>query len=329
MPKSYAVLFKAHFWDEFTQRQFERLRANVGRGHLWILFDETLKPAPTLPYDRVIGITTDKLMKLGLPLVTTHGSILWYNTDYPHYVALAELGSYDFYITVEFDAAIRQPVDTLVDRLAADGVDYLGFPIRKTAQQWAWFPMHRDIYGPEMLVYLSCIAAFSHRAIHRLLARRQEMGRDFTAGEIPFWPNNEAFLPNEIRRAGMTSASLSQYGSTELYDWWPPTEETKLSRIEANEFVHPVLQGMRYARSLIHHAPALSSFRDRSSADHAKLSHFDPRLVRSLLRAESHRRWVDRAGRMLERLHLRRRWYSHACAQTARSVHGQSLHNAE
>ena len=329
MPKSYAVLFKTHFWDDFTRRQLERLQSQAGRGDVYVVFDETSKPATGVEYGKFIGVTLENVRKLGLAPITTHGSILWYNIDYPHYVAFAELPAYDYYVTVEFDAVIHQNLDTLIDKLDGDGVDYLGFPIRKPASQWTWYPMHEDIYGPNMLVYLSPIAVFSHRAMAKLLERRQEMTKAFESGTLAFWPNNEAFLPNEVRSAGMHIEPLSRYGSTAHYDWWPPMNEGALAGAADQDFVHPVLAGSRYVRSLIHHEPQLKSFRHRGSANHEKLSHFDPHLVRSLLRAEQRRRWSERMTRMLERLHLRRNWYANACAGTARVVQAQSLHNAE
>lgn len=34
---TYAVLFRTHFWDDYVERQYQRLRAQVGRGDVFIL----------------------------------------------------------------------------------------------------------------------------------------------------------------------------------------------------------------------------------------------------------------------------------------------------
>src|ERR1700730_13582411 len=101
MPPSYAVIFKTHFWDAFTSRQLDRLKARVENGTIFIGIDETHEPAPEIEHDRVVRVTSASISKLGLLPITTHGSIIWYNTDYPHYVALSENPFYDYYITIE------------------------------------------------------------------------------------------------------------------------------------------------------------------------------------------------------------------------------------
>ncbi|WP_124849720.1 hypothetical protein [Acidipila sp. EB88] len=328
MSQSYAVLFKTHFWDDFTRRQLDRLKAVVGRGDIYVLVDETFQPAPPIAHDHVLGVTRQDIETLQLAPITTHGSILWYNIDYPHYVAFSKLPAYDYYVTIEFDANIRQSLDTLIDALARDEVDYLGFPIRKRASEWPWYSAHLDIYGPDMLVALSCFAVFSHRALALLLARRQVMSKAFAAGRLSFWPNNEAFLPNEIRNARLHMEALATYGPDKHYDWWPPLEESALDGLGEQMFVHPVLHGTRFVRSLIHHEPNLKSFLKVGTANHEKLKHFDPQLVTSLLRAESSRRWRDRFSRLLQRVRLQRKWDSNAHAKSARVAQAESLHNS-
>lgn len=328
MAATYAVLFKTHFWDEFTRRQFERLKAQVGRGDLYVVVDETIQAAPSIPEAQVISVTRDDLTSLRLAAFTTHGSVLWYNTDYAQYVALSKLPCYDYYVAAEYDVALHMSLDILIDRLDTDGVEYLSFPNRKPADQWPWFPMHRAIYGSDMLVHLACFSITSHAALDKLFTRRQVMAQEFADGVLGFWPNNEAFLPNEIKAAGMRMALLSDYGSTELYDWWPPMHEDDLPMAAEQTFVHPVLQGTRYVRSLIHHEPSFGNLFKRSSLLRRKLARCEQKEVRTILREEKRRRLMAYLMRKIEWLGIRRRWYADAKQNTLRSRQRPSGHNA-
>jgi hypothetical protein len=325
---SFAILFKTHFWDEFTARQLERLCARSGAGAIVAVIDETMDKVPQTDAPREVRIREGDLAKMELALVTTHGSIIWYNTDYPNYAAFTQLEAFDYYVCIEYDACVTLDIERLVAHLERDGVDYLGFPIRKPARKWPWYKMHREIYGDDMLVYLSCLAVFSHRAMALLLQRRQEMSREFRAQSLNFWPNNEAFIPNEVKNAGMRLASLSDYGDVSAYDWWPPCEERDLPQVQNGAFVHPVLAGMRFARSVVHHEPSIFAFFNPGSALHQRLRHV-PILVRqSLLRKEIIRRAQHFATRALGHIGLGRRWYENAQAATASSTQTQSAHNS-
>lgn len=328
MVPSYAVLFKTHFWDEFNQRQLERLKARVGRGKIYVVVDSTFGPCPVVDHEHVIKVTEADLANLGLAPITTHGSILWYNPDYMNYVAAKNIPPCDYYVCVEYDVAINVDLDSLIDTLAADEVDYLGFPIRKPAVEWPWYDMHVDVYGTDMLVYLSCLSAFSNRALHMLQARREAMGREFAAGTLGFWPNNEALVPNEVRAAGMKLDTLTRHGRSEQYDWWPPLEEAELPKVADQSFVHPVLHGARYVRSLVHHQSSLKELCYRNSALRRKLDRFNPKLVRAVLRSEVGRRLRDGVLRRLAGLGLRRQWYAGAQAGAARNAQRRSAHNS-
>ncbi len=328
MPASYVVLFKTHFWDDFNQRQLERLRARVGRGDIYVVIDETFGPAPKIPGERVIGITKDSLSALRLAPVTTHGSIIWYNNDYPNYVAAAQLPAYDFYVSIEYDVVVNAPLDALVDRLAADQVDFLGFPLRTPAAKWPWYSMHEALYGPDMLLSLSCLAVYSKAGLDALLAARHAAAVAFADGALRYWPHVEAFLPNEIAKAGLRRASLADYGGVARYDWWPPLNEPDLPQAADQAFIHPVLHGARYVRSTIFHEPSALALIRRDSAVRRKLQDFSPSLVRPLIRAELLRRLSGRMERIGERLGLRTKWF--ARAQTGRAVFTQEElpHNA-
>ncbi|WP_297492683.1 hypothetical protein [Acidocella sp.] len=324
----FAILFKTHFWDEFTARQLQRLREHSGAGAVIAVIDETMVVVPETAAPREIRIGMDDLVALQLPLVTTHGSIIWYNTDYPNYVAFQRLEPFDYYVCIEYDACVTLDIELLVDGLARGGVDYLGFPIRKSCRDWPWYEMHRASYGDEMLVYLSCMAVFSHRAMALLLRRRQEMGRLFAGGQLEFWPNNEAFIPNELRNGGMKLVSLGAYGDVSNYDWWPPCDEAELAKMQSGAFIHPVLAGMRYARSVVHHEPSLWSFVNPASALHGRLRAVPVHARNRLLRQEFMRRLQQFTVRRLAAVGLKRKWYERAQTGKVGSPQTQSAHNS-
>ncbi|TPV99751.1 MAG: hypothetical protein USCAAHI_00794 [Beijerinckiaceae bacterium] len=327
MPPSYAVFFKTHFWDAFTSRQLDRLKARVGNGTIFVGIDETHEPAPEIEHDRVVRVTSASISKLGLLPITTHGSIIWYNIDYPHYVAFSENPFYDYYITIEYDVVVNTALDHLIAALAENRVDYLGFQIRKPPVEWPWYPMHLEIYGSDMLVFLSCFSIYSNRALKVLLARRQAMGKDFSCGTLNFWPNNEAFIPNEIRNAGMRIDTLGHHGATDYYDWWPPLHEDELSQVSEQSFIHPVLEGTRYILSLANHEPSISNYFFRESAIRRKLARFSPSVVNPILMAVVKGRLRGKLERTLEQIGLRHKWYKNAQSSSSRSDQHRSPHN--
>ena len=150
----------------------------------------------------------------------------------------------------------------------------------------------------------------------------------FLAGELGFWPNNEAFIPNEVRNAGLKLDTLDRHGLTDNYDWWPPSEETELRSRQEGAFVHPVLAGSRFARSVVHHEPSLLSFFLPNSKMHQRLRQVNSGNLRPLLTAEIARRLHRRYERTLERFGLRPQWYANAVSGKANFEQNNSTHNA-
>jgi hypothetical protein len=325
---SYAVFFKTHFWDGFAARQLERVREKVGRGDVFVLFDATFGNVPDDIPGRVIEVTMTDLAALELPPVTTHGSIIWYNPDYPNYAAAVRIPAYDYYVSVEYDVVVNRHFDDLIDELTADDVDYLGFELRTKVQDWPWFELHKDMYGADMLACLSCLSVFSKPAMDLLLARRQETGRDFAHGALHYWPNNEAFIPNEIRRAGLKQAVLGDYGGTRLYDWWPPTNEADLPAAAEETFIHPVLHGTRFIRSTLFHEPSFLALLRPRGIVWQRLAGFDPAVVRPMVAAEVKRRIAAKFQRIAAHAGLRPQWFEGATSGVSRDGQHGSAHNA-
>lgn len=62
---TYAVLFRTHFWDSYVERQYQRVRAKVGRGDLFILVDETSRPV-SISHPNVVSHTQTSVLDLHL-----------------------------------------------------------------------------------------------------------------------------------------------------------------------------------------------------------------------------------------------------------------------
>lgn len=293
MSVRHAVLFKTHFWDDFARRQFERLQARMKSGDLYVFIDESRKPAGPIGHDKVIRATASDFARLGLAMTSTDGTVLWYNIDYPHYLFRQQFPDYDYYLTVEYDGVIGLGIDDWMEAMAQRQLDYVGFPGRESLDTWYWTAVHEKVYPrQEMLSSLSCLAVFSARALDLLFRRRQEMSRDYETRKITFWPNNEVFIPTELRRAKLHLGSLADFGRTDRYEWWPPHHEDELGETKG-EFVHPVLDARRYLPSRLKFEPDLASYESEQSALRQALAHYPREVVQRALRRERFRRLVE------------------------------------
>jgi hypothetical protein len=118
----YAVVVRTHFWDAFVDRQFERLRKQVGAGDIHVLVDETRGHVAGIPTDNVFRLTDGQVLDAGF-VAAGEGSIQWFSGDVPLYLFRKANPDYDYYVQLEYDVNLHVPVDTLVARIAADGAD--------------------------------------------------------------------------------------------------------------------------------------------------------------------------------------------------------------
>jgi hypothetical protein len=308
MPPRYAILFKTYTWTEFTARQLARLQARTRQGDVFVVVDNTSGRVPEIPHDRVVRLTEQDTVDLGLAYATTDRSLFWYNPDYLHYGFFAAHGDYDYYVAIEDDACLQLDLDALMDDLAARQIDLLASRV-KHPSAWAWTEFHKLVYTPdEMRLGLLCFSAYSRRAMAKLFERRLDMARAFETGHLRFWPISEAFVPTEIHLAGYRTAYLEEYGSTEAYDWWPPSHEADLELHPDKTFVHPVLEGARYLRSVLKHERNLLSYLKPQSGIRRTLSRFPKPIADQAFRDELRARTMRYLRRRLERLGPQRHW---------------------
>ncbi len=268
---TYAAIFRTHFWDEFVQRQFDRLLSRVGAGHVYVLVDETNGRVEGIGHDRVVRLTEQDMLDMGLPRAGA-GNLLWFNGDYPLYYFLQRHGSYDYYLQLEYDVVLNTDVDQLIRRAAAGKADFVGLTKGEPVHEWAWLSTCQGVYDPAEIQYkLICLSLFSHRALQKLSARRLALAEQLRTGGIEAWPFCEGFIATEMGRRGFVSIELSHYLDTGAYDSWPPFVESDLPIMTGSPVIHPVLDQPRYISSLLKYKVGLIGYVDVNSLLHRKL----------------------------------------------------------
>jgi hypothetical protein len=268
---NYAIIFRTHFWDGYAQRQFDRLVSRVGAGHIYVLVDETNGPVAGIDHDRVVRLTEQDVLDMGLPR-TGDGNLFWYNGDYPLYYFLKKHRSYAYYLQLEYDVVLNMDVDDLVRRAAADRVDFVGLTKGEPVHEWAWLHTCQGVYDPEDIQYkLICLSLFSRRALQALAARRLEMSERLRSAAITAWPFCEGFIATEMGRDDFVSVELTKYADTEAYDSWPPFVESDLPTMVGRPVIHPVLDRERYIGSLLKYKVGLIGYLNVNSLFHRKL----------------------------------------------------------
>lgn len=274
----FAVVFKTHAWDEFVARQFERFRRAAGSGDVFIVADETSGPLGPIPHDRVIRTTNDDLVAHGLANAFARGGLVWWNTDYPNYLAYEQAPDYDYYLFVEYDTRINLGLDTFIGAVARRGADLVALPIKQSMDTWYWGKFH-EAYCPraKMRASLNCISVLSNRAMRLLHDRRREMTIEHNAGKVPFWPGNEVFLASEVAAAGFTFVPIEEFGDASGFEWHPPHLDEDIAEEDPRAFLHPVLDRRRYIGSVLKFEFDLSSYFVASSPLRRTLARFPAR----------------------------------------------------
>jgi hypothetical protein len=244
----YAVLFKAFAMDDFVSRRLARVVAASPGGDVFLMMDETKGGVGPIAFDHVIRYTESEVLGLGYPPIT-HGSLFWYNADYPLYYFQELYPDYDVIVMVEYDAVPAMGLDDLVRECREQGVDLVGHSIPKTADAYCWTSTMLRYYAPaDVRPYQICAAVLSARAVRHLAQCRLRQGRGYDLPDAKQWPIGEAFIGTELASAGFHLREMSSFSALTGYDWWPPIHESELADYAGQVFVHPVLCGRRYLR---------------------------------------------------------------------------------
>ena len=155
----FAVLFKIYFLDLFVIRQLERLKSVVGSGDLYVVADETRGAINPIPHDKVVRMTEADMIRRGFAHADPRLSMFWHSADYSLYPMIEDLPPYDYYVTVEYDAAINENLDTLVDAIGAQKIEFAGLRTSEPVTGWEWTKTVDTLYDPAVLrPYLNAIA---------------------------------------------------------------------------------------------------------------------------------------------------------------------------
>ena len=271
-----AVIFRTHFWDGFVQRQFDRLLAVAQGTDVFVLVDETNGPVAGITHDRVVRVTADGLLAMGFA-AAGEGNLLWFNGDYPLYRFQELHPDYDYYVQLEYDVLIHQPVAELVARLQDGEVDFLGLTKGETGEDWFWRGTMVPAYAAtDVRNQLICLCAFSGPALRHLWQARLAQSALWRAGKLSTWPFCEGFIPTELASAGFKIRELSDFGTTGAYDHWPPFLEADAPGLAREDFVHPVLDEPRFISSMQKYHVGLAGFLNPASQFHRKLRRLPP-----------------------------------------------------
>ena len=259
----FAVVFRLFQWDAFIARQAERYAAVAAGGDFFLSVDDTDGPIATGGRHRAFRTTNQGLVALGLADRFARGSLVWWNSDYPHYAFRQAHPEYDYYVFVEYDSLVRAPIAALVREAARQRLDLAVGKLREPGDAWTWQPHARLAYPDGTLrASLNCIMIVSRRALDHLFQRRLAMGAD---PAVRHWPIGEAFVPTEAIRAGFRAASLATLGDDTALDWFPPVLENQIADRAGNVFIHPVLDPARARHSVVRNTADWREFLDRNS----------------------------------------------------------------
>lgn len=246
----YAVVFKAFTTDDFVKRRLAHVLAAAPSGDVYLMIDETHQPGGRVDFDRVIRYQEADLVRIGFPYIS-QGALFWYNADYPLYYFRHLRPEYDTIVTVEYDAVPNVDIDDLVRRFRVEKLDLVGRTIaNKTPDTYWWTSTMLHFYSMDQIrPYQICATITSARAIDHLAATRKRHAASGVT-DVRDWPIGETFVGTELAAAGFRMGELYDFGKLTRYDWWPPVHERELARCTDEVFVHPVLSGRRYVKSL-------------------------------------------------------------------------------
>ncbi|GAN77036.1 fucolectin tachylectin-4 pentraxin-1 [Acidisphaera rubrifaciens HS-AP3] len=251
----YAVLFITYVWDDFVERRYQALCQRVGAGDVYVFLDVSHGDPGPVNHPRVLRVSDDMLVALGLAPLGMR-SVVWHNGDYPMYYLFRNAPRYDYYVRVEYDAAINTDVDALLAQAAAEGLDYIAEPIDEGTAPWYWSATCADHYKPhELQPDFIAVSVYSAAAVAHLFDARRRHTLAYDAERPTAWPLSEGFVGSEMRRSGLRLGAFSSFGGVDHFKPWPPVRETELSDGLDAVVVHPVLDGARYAQSLIEGHP--------------------------------------------------------------------------
>jgi hypothetical protein len=273
----YAVLFRTHTWDSFIERQFERVRARVENGDVFIVANNTSGTCGEVEGFPFVAFHEDEIEAMGYARAGG-GELLWYNVDYALYYFMRLKPNYDFYILFEYDVVVNVELDALIEAVAENGKDLVGLTKGDPVSDWWFRPSCLDVYAEaDIRKMLLPLGVFSKRAVEHLSERKLRLSEMLRAGEIGQWPHCEAFIVTELALAGFEIDEFTNYGTTAKLSYEPAYLEQELGDLESESFIHPVLDTQRYIANVIKYEWCPERFFLRSSEFRRRLTRVPPR----------------------------------------------------
>lgn len=252
------IVFRTHLWDEgvdFCARCLQRSTAS----RIVVAADETNGPVPVPPEFEKIIHTVDTFAEMGLPLLPDRKSLMWHCGDYPLY-QIARAIPARHYLMIEGDLALTGPVDEMLGRLVADGVDYATSDFKETnAPQYGKTRELLALTYPEdggktPLFEGSFPAVFLSRDLIDVMFR-ERIHMAEAGGTPDIWIYCEYFTPIVANRFGFKTTALHRYANTSRQSWELPVQPEDVSAEEDGtvRLAHPVLYSPKWERKMIQH----------------------------------------------------------------------------
>ncbi len=273
----YVVLFRTHTWDPFIERQFERVRAQVTNGDVFIVANNTSGACGAVEGLPFVAFHEDEIEAMGYARAGD-GELLWYNVDYALYYFMRLKPDYDYYVLFEYDVVINMELDALVAAVAESGKDLVGLTKGGPVSNWWFRSSCLDVYAEaDIRKMLLPLGVFSKRAVEYLSERKLYLSNLLRSGKILRWPHCEAFIVTELALAHFEIDELTHYGTTSKFSFSPAYLEQELEGFRTESFIHPVLDTQRFIANVIKYEWRPETFFIKKSEFRRQLTRVPPR----------------------------------------------------
>jgi hypothetical protein len=198
------LIVRTHRADKASLDAFDRYRS-VGNFDVTFCCDEREREVDTGGRAK-IGFSDATLAGLGL---FPHPHSGWRCGDYFYYVARKNFGQYRYYWMIEPDVWIHtQDLDAFFAQFRDNQSDLLATKFGPRDWKWGWYgtvsPHYKQVYG-----CVFPISRLSGAAIDFCFNARKTATASMVPEDFRSWPNDEAFVANELVNAGFHCEDLN------------------------------------------------------------------------------------------------------------------------
>ena len=262
--KKYASCFTAYKWDDFVARQYKIFLSNNKNIDKFLIFDATSNNPPEIKNSKVF--TKQDFIDEGYANFYQK-SFFWWNLDYLFWGFFENEPDYDYYVFQDYDSVINIDLETLLNNIAKDGIDFVASPVRETETEhdffisrkdktgWCFYKQHAPIYADDEIDAMAIpIAILSRRAMEFLFQKRKQLSEAYNTGKMTSSPFCEVFIPTELRKNGSFKIrDILNYGKHDGFDWKIINMENELKSLKNLDFIHPILDAKRHINNTIYY----------------------------------------------------------------------------